>query len=169
MNSFWYFSMTTPPETPLHQQPTNARLEIFRQAVGKQMGEVSLSGYGRWLNGTLLDVQDDGSMTVEFCVRPEMLNPAQTIHGGVVSGMMDEVIGAAVYSLGKKYLFTTVNLIVDYFSAAKQGDVLHAKVSMIKQGGTIIHIQCELWHVAKERMMARGISNMIRTDVELPF
>ena len=161
--------MATSPETALNQEPTNARLELFRQAIGKPMGEVSLSGYGRWLNGTLLDVQDDGSMLMEFIIRSEMLNPAQTIHGGVIAGMMDEVIGAAVYSLGKKYLFTTVNLVVDYFSAAKQGDVLHAKVSMVKEGGTIIHIQCELRHTAKERMIARGISNMIRTDVELPF
>jgi uncharacterized protein (TIGR00369 family) len=147
----------------------NTRFEIFRQAIGKYMNEVGASSYGRWLNGKLLDVREDGSMQMEFTVRPEMLNPAQTIHGGVVAGMMDEVIGAAVYALGKKNLFTTVNLVVDYFAAAKVEDILHAKVAMVKQGATIIHIQCELWHVAKERMIARSVSNMIRTDVELPF
>lgn len=133
------------------------------------MTEVGASSYGRWLNGKLLDVQRDGSMLMEFTVRAEMLNPAQTLHGGVAAGMMDEVIGAAVYSLGKKNLFTTVNLVSDYFASAKTGDVLHAKVSMIKQGEKIIHVQCELWLVAKGRMIARSVSNMIRTEMELPF
>lgn len=156
--------METTPE-----QLMNERFEIFRQAIGKYTSEVGVSNYGRWLNAKLLDVQRDGTMVMEYTIRKEMLNPTQTIHGGVTAGIIDETIGAAVYALGRKHLFTTVNLVVDYFAPAKEGDIIHAKVSMVKQGGTIIHIQCELWLVAKNRMMARGVSNMIKTDVILPF
>ncbi len=166
------FRMETTASTSssmLPEQAVNQRFGLFQQAVGKYMSEVGLSNYGRWLNGKLLDVQRDGSMVMEFTVRSEMLNPAQTLHGGVAAGMMDDLIGAAVYALGKKHVFMTVNLVVDYFAIAKKDDVVHAKVSMVKQGGTIIHVQCELWLVAKERMIARSVSNMIRTDVELPF
>jgi acyl-coenzyme A thioesterase 13 len=164
--------MTTSPETSIEatsETVTSPIFELFRQFIGKSMAENSASSFGRWLNGTLRAVETDGSMTMEYTVRPEMLNPAQTLHGGVAAAMMDDVIGAAIFSLGKKNLFTTVNLVVDYFSSAKVGDTLHAKVSIVKHGGTIIHIQCELWNIQKNRMIARTVSNMMKTDVQSPF
>jgi acyl-coenzyme A thioesterase 13 len=177
--SFFLF-MATSPETSIDisseanvetnvEASTSPIFELFRQFIGKSMAENSASSFGRWLNGTLRAVETDGSMTMEYTVRPEMLNPAQTLHGGVAAAMMDDVIGAAIFSLGKKNLFTTVNLVVDYFAAAKVGDTLLAKVSLVKHGSTILHIQCELWSMQKNRMIARCISNMMKTDVQSPF
>jgi acyl-coenzyme A thioesterase 13 len=164
--------MATSPETSIESRTelsTNPIFEAFRQYIDKSMGENSASSFGRWLNGTLRSVESDGSMTMEYTVRPEMLNPAQTLHGGVAAAMMDDVIGAAMFSLGKKNLFTTVNLVVDYFASAKVGDTLQAKVAIVKHGSTIMHIQCELWSMQKSRMIARSVSNMMKTDVQSPF
>ena len=108
-----------------------------------------------------------GALEVEVLVRPEMLNPAGTFHGGVIAGLMDDIIGATIFTLGKKNFFTSVNLVVDYFAPAKQGDQLIAKTSIVKEGATVINAQCELWHPVKNRLVARGTTNLMKIDVEI--
>jgi len=38
-----------------------------------------------------------GTMTAELVARPELLNPFGTLHGGVVSALVDHVLGAVLY------------------------------------------------------------------------
>ena len=39
-------------------------------------------------------------MTAELDVRPELLNPFGTLHGGVLSALVDHVLGAVLYPPG---------------------------------------------------------------------
>lgn len=40
-----------------------------------------------------------GSMTAEIEVRPDLLNPFGSLHGGVLSALVDHVLGAVLYPL----------------------------------------------------------------------
>lgn len=152
-----------------HEQQESAShqvIETFRAHIGKSLRDTSLSPYGRWLSGTILAVER-GVMEVEFTVRPEMLNPAGTFHGGVVAGIMDEVIGMAIFTLGKKNFFTSVNLVVDYFASAKLGESVITKTAIIKEGATIMNAQCEVWNAERTRLLARGTTNLMKSAIEV--
>ena len=124
------------------------------------------SRYGAWLKGILKEAEE-GKLTAEFVVRKEMTNGIGSLHGGVIAGILDDMMGATVVSLGAKYFYTTVNLTVDYFYPGKLDDVLTAKAFVIKKGTMIHHVQCELWNLSTNKLLAKGNSNLLKIDVEV--
>ena len=90
-----------------------------------------------------------------------MTNPYGVLHGGITAGIIDDLIGATVYILGLNVQFTTVNNNIDYFATAVEGDTITAKTSVVKQGRTIINLQCEIFLERKQRLIAKGYSNML--------
>ncbi|RYE21579.1 MAG: PaaI family thioesterase [Sphingobacteriales bacterium] len=113
-----------------------------------------------WLRPIVLSAEK-GSLKCSYIVRKEMTNPMAVLHGGVTAGIIDDLIGATVYTLGLASHFTTVNNSIDYFAPAKEGDEIVAETTIIKRGRTIINLQCEIWLPAKSRLIARGYSNML--------
>ena len=63
--------------------------------------------------------------------------------------------------MGLKNRYTTINNNIDYFASAKEGDMITAKTSIVKQGKVIINLQCEIYLPVKNRLIAKGYSNMI--------
>jgi len=55
-----------------------------------------LTGLPEYLGVRTVDV-GPGTMVAELDVRPELLNPFGTAHGGVLSGLVDHVLGAVLY------------------------------------------------------------------------
>jgi acyl-coenzyme A thioesterase 13 len=143
----------------------NKILPILKAYIDKEF-ENNPSRYGAWLKGILKEAEE-GKLTAEFRVRKEMTNGIGTLHGGVIAGILDDMMGATVVSLGAKYFYTTVNLNVDYFYPAKEGDLITAKSFMVKKGTMIHHVQCELWNLATNKLLAKGTSNLLKIDVEV--
>lgn len=138
----------------------------IRQALISQLGQTvtsSPSAFMLWLAPVVREI-DHGAMTFEYVVRKEMTNPIGTLHGGVTAAIMDDMIGATIISLGRDHFYTTVNNVIDYFSTAKCGDLITGKTKVIKAGQQIINVQFELWNLQKERLLARGYSNALKTD-----
>lgn len=142
----------------------NKSLAFFKSQIGKDSSK-SPSPLMRWLNPTLLSAEE-GLLEFSYVVRKEMTNPMRIMHGGTTAAIIDDALGAAVFSLGNTNLYTTVNLAVDYFSTAKEGDVIIAKTTVVKKGKQIINAQCEVWNVDRTRMLAKGYSNLIKTEME---
>lgn len=138
----------------------------IRQGLIDQLGKTvtnSPSAFMLWLAPIVREIEH-GSMTFEYTVRDEMTNPIGTLHGGVTAAIMDDMIGATIISLGREYFYTTINNVIDYFSTAKAGDVITGKTTVIKAGRQIINVQFELWDLKKDRLLARGYSNALKTD-----
>ena len=140
------------------QNHANDRLKIFQSFVGKVV-QNSPSNFMNWLKPTVI-AAEKGSLHCSYVVRKEMTNPYGILHGGITAGIIDDLIGATVFTLDLAHAFTTVNNNIDYFAPAKEGDVITAKTSIIKQGRTIINLQCDVFLPAKNRLIARGYSNM---------
>lgn len=138
---------------------TNDRLKVFQSFIGKVV-EQSPSNFMNWLKPTVIDAEK-GSLHCSYIVRKEMTNPYGILHGGITAGIIDDLIGATVFTLGLKNAYTTVNNNIDYFAPAKEGDVITAKTSIVKQGRTIINLQCEIFLPSKSRLIAKGYSNML--------
>jgi uncharacterized protein (TIGR00369 family) len=143
----------------------NKALELFRLQIGKDASQ-SPSPLMQWLNPTLISAEV-GALEFSYVVREEMTNPLGIIHGGTTAAIIDDAIGAAVFSLGVSHVYTTVSLSVDYFSRAKTGETIIAQTKVIKKGKQIINAECEIWNADKTRMIAKGNSNLIQTKIAL--
>ena len=145
---------------------TNTRLDFFRSQLNADMSQ-SISPFGRWLNGKLRRV-DMGRMVADFRVREDMTNPAGVLHGGVASAILDETIGAMVFTLGREYMYTSVNLTVDFLHAARLDTIVTVSAEVIRAGKNIIH--CEGRIVATDgKVIAKCATNLIQTSVKIPF
>ncbi len=137
----------------------NSRLKIFQDFIGKEVDN-SPSNYMNWLKPTVLSAEK-GSLHCSYVVRKEMTNPYGILHGGVTAGIIDDLIGATIFTLNLSNVYTTVNNNIDYFATAKEGDLITAKTSIVKQGRIIINLQCEVFLQSKNRLIAKGYSNML--------
>ncbi|WP_338876787.1 PaaI family thioesterase [Spirosoma sp. SC4-14] len=127
----------------------------------------SISPMGRWLNGTLRSAEY-GRLVVEYLVRDEMTNPAGVLHGGAAAAILDDLIGATVFTLGREYAYTSVNLTVDFLHAARVGEVITASSDVIREGKNIIHGEGRIV-AADGKIIAKCSTNLIQTSVKLAF
>lgn len=139
----------------------NKALAYFKANIGKMAADSSPSPLGKWLNGKLL-AAEEGRLTWEFLVRKEMTNPLGVLHGGIVSAILDDVMGATVFSLGRPEFYTSINLNVDFLSSAREGDVLIATAEVIRQGSNVIYITGQVERSGKT--LARATSNLIKVS-----
>jgi acyl-coenzyme A thioesterase 13 len=141
----------------------NPVLEFFKSNIGKSSAEVSPSPLGRWLNGTLLEVGEEGSLTMEFVVRKEMCNPGGILHGGVATSMMDDIIGLTVFSMGNQIFYSSVNLSVDFLFSAKPDEKLIVKSKIVRLGKKIAHAEGEIRNEAGQ-IIAKCTTNLVATS-----
>jgi acyl-coenzyme A thioesterase 13 len=123
----------------------------------------SPSPFTLWLK-PIIRSSEAGALIFEYLVRKDMTNPMQVLHGGVSAGIIDDIIGKTVFTMNLSHHYTTINNYIDYFAQAHEGDIIEARSSVIKRGKQIINLQCELWLPIKNRLIARGYSNMIRLE-----
>ncbi|WP_443946879.1 PaaI family thioesterase [Pedobacter sp. AW1-32] len=135
------------------------RLNFLRQSIG-QVIRNSPSNYMNWLAPVLLEA-DFGVLVCKYTVRKEMTNPYNILHGGVTAGIIDDLIGATVFTMGLNERFTTVSNYIDYFAPANEGDEIVAQTAIVKRGKTILNLQCEIFLPVKNRLIAKGYSNML--------
>jgi acyl-coenzyme A thioesterase 13 len=141
-----------------------SHLEQLQSFIGKEF-TASPSPFMHWLNPVVLSAEE-GKLAFKYIIRKEMTNPMGTLHGGVTAAIVDDIIGATMFSFGEPVFYTTINNVIDYFAPAKEADVIIAETIIIKKGRQIVNAQCEIWNDDKSRMIARGYSNMLKTNIE---
>lgn len=130
----------------------------FKDQIGKEVAATP-PGFSKWLQPKILEVLDD-SLTIEVKVRPEMCNPTGTLHGGIHSAILDEVIGMTVAAMGNETHFVSLNMTTDYLRAARAGESVQAKSQVIRKGRTAIHIIAQLTN-AEGKELSRATQNMV--------
>lgn len=140
------------------------RIEQLRTFIGKEFS-TSPSPFMRWLKPIIISAEV-GHLEFEYQIRPEWLNPVGNLHGGVTAAIIDDILGATMFSLNEPSFFTTINNVIDYFAAAKEGENVIAETSIIKRGKQFVNAQCEIWNADKTRLIARGTSNLFKTELK---
>lgn len=138
--------------------------EMLKANIGKEITE-SPSPFMAWLRPVILKVEE-GSLTFQHTIRKEMTNPFGTLHGGITAAIIDDAIGATLISYGEPYFYVSVNLVIDYLSAAREGDVVLADTLIIKKGSQVVNAQCEVWNADRTRLIAKGYTNLLRTEIK---
>jgi uncharacterized protein (TIGR00369 family) len=93
----------------------------------------------------LLDAKPDcGWVRIGFMGKPEFLNPAGFIQGGILSAMLDDTMGPAVFIMTEGASYTlTIDLNVSFLAPAKIGP-LYGEATVIQLGKTIAFIEGRL-------------------------
>jgi uncharacterized protein (TIGR00369 family) len=142
---------------------SNAIVEEFKKYIGQEISE-SPSAVTRWLKGKLLEIEE-GALVAEFVVRPEMTNPLGILHGGSIALIMDDMIGATVYTLPTEVHFVSTNLNVSYLNAARLNEKIIAKTSIVKKGKTFIFAECEIYN-SRNSLIAKCSSGLVSTNLK---
>jgi acyl-coenzyme A thioesterase 13 len=138
----------------------NKVVKELTKAIGLESKSISPSPFGRWLNGKLLEVSV-GLLKVSFEVREEFTNPAGIMHGGVLAGMMDEIIGMTGYTLNNEGLFVAASLNVDFLRPSNVGDTLLVSANVVRAGKTMLHIVSEI-HNSEGKLIAKASTNLVK-------
>lgn len=144
--------------------PTGAVLAYIKEHFEGKLVTDSRSPAGNWMEFTL-DSIERGSATISLAVKKEMTNPYGNIHGGMMSLVMDEVIGWAVVSLDTNNNYTSLNLNVDFLYAIKEGERLKAVSKVIREGKKIIHVECSVYNM-QDQLLGKASSNLIVTSMK---
>lgn len=138
--------------------------EHFKAQIGKDVANTP-QGFSEWLQPRMIEVLED-SITIEVKVRPEMCNPVGTLHGGIHSAILDEVIGMTVAAMGNDTHFVSLNMTTDYLRAARAGEVIRATSQVIRKGRTAIHLIGQITN-AEGKELSRATQNMVTTGAPM--
>lgn len=136
------------------------KLAVLKSFTGKEF-TASPSPFMRWLNPVVVSAEE-GRIEFQYTVREEWLNPMGNMHGGVTAAIMDDIIGATMFSLNEESFIVTINNSIDYFSTARENDRIIAETKIIKRGKQFVNAECEIWNADKTRLIARGTSNLFK-------
>jgi 1,4-dihydroxy-2-naphthoyl-CoA hydrolase len=103
----------------------------YDPAVAEAMvSSMPLTGIPEYLDIRVTDV-GPGTMTAELEVRPELLNPFGSAHGGTLAALVDHVLGAVLYPLIPRGAWAaTTELKLNFLAPIRDG-VLRARSEVI--------------------------------------
>jgi uncharacterized protein (TIGR00369 family) len=97
------------------------------------------------LGWQLLDAKPEhGWLRVGFEGKPEFRNPAGFIQGGLLTAMLDDTMGPAVFVMTNGELYTaTIDLDVSFLAPARVGPI-YGEATVVQLGKTIASIEGRL-------------------------
>jgi len=93
----------------------------------------------------LLDARPkDGWVRIGFDGKKEFCNPAGFVQGGLLSAMLDDTMGPAVFVMTEGKLYTaTITMTVNYLAPARPGPIV-GEASVTQLGKTIAFVEGRL-------------------------
>lgn len=106
--------------------------ETFDPAVAEMMTTTAggMGGIPDYLGIRTVEV-GPGTMTAELDVRPELLNPFGSAHGGTLAALADHVLGAVLYPLIPRGAWAATTELKLNFLAPIRSGVLQARSEVI--------------------------------------
>ena len=115
---------------------------------------LSRHAFNHLLGFELVRVHTDG-LTIQCRLRPELMNSAGSLHGGVSASIADAAVGCALHHhFAGKRRFTTIEMKVNYFRPVTEGRLL-ARSHLVRVGSTICVGRVEL---ADDRRRSVGVA-----------
>lgn len=107
------------------------------------MSSESPQGFSKLIGLTFTDIEP-GYCRDMVDVTPELQNPHEVLHGGVMYTMVDTGMGAALYpELAEDELCATIELKISYFQAVRTGTVV-CETTLLQKGQSVAYLESEL-------------------------
>jgi uncharacterized protein (TIGR00369 family) len=106
-----------------------------------------------------------GWIKVEFDARPEFLNPAGRVQGGILAAMLDDTMGPAVMVKSEGALYpSSIDMNISYLAAAKPGPLV-CEGEVVRLGKTVGFVEGRLMD-ADGRLLVRATATVLLVPVE---
>jgi uncharacterized protein (TIGR00369 family) len=114
-----------------------------------------------------LTVVEPGKISYKMEVLPKHLATPTAIHGGMISAMMDAVIGVAALSVvaEENKLVSTIEFKISFLNPAFLGDILTGEGTVDKKGNRIIYASGEIKNQDK-KIIAKSIGTLNAYPIE---
>jgi uncharacterized protein (TIGR00369 family) len=148
-------------------KPNEKILAYLQANLNKKIADGNPNPISTWLDGTLINASA-GSITAEFTVREDQCNHAQVLHGGIITTILDEIMGMTLITLEIEHLYVTINLHVDFLFGAKAGEKVTAVSEVYRVGKKIANVEAKLYN-AEGKLLAKSTSNLAATSIPMKF
>jgi uncharacterized protein (TIGR00369 family) len=95
------------------------------------------------LGAELLEAAE-GRAKVRFVPGRDTTNPAGLVQGGILAACLDDVMGPAVFSLGREGFFVTVSMNVSFLGSAAPGQALLGEATVVRAGRRHLLVEARL-------------------------
>ena len=148
-------------------KPNEKIIAYLNANLNKKIADGNPSPITTWLDGTLIKASA-GSITAEFTVREDQCNHAQVMHGGIITTILDEIMGMTLITVEIDHLYVTINLHVDFLFGAKAGEKVTAVSEVFRVGKKIANVEAKLFN-ADGKLLAKSTSNLAATSIPVQF
>ena len=111
--------------------------------IKKDMDETN-QGFMKHLGGLNLNKIDNTNYEFSVEVKEIHLNTGKIAHGGFLSSIADTGMGTAAHQIAGNKRCVTISLDLKFITAAKLGEKLSGKVTILKKTKTLVFISCEI-------------------------
>ncbi len=116
----------------------------------EQRGKLSAGEKGamppcaRYLGVERIDV-GDGKVWVTIIPTEAMCNPQGVVQGGILAGMLDDVMGATLDRLEPGRVWATASMTTHFLNPVKPGETLLGQASVVHQGRRVFFLEAWLY------------------------
>lgn len=122
-------------------------------------------GFGKLLGMELYE-RGDGYSRGRLTVRPELLNPHGTLHGGVMYSLADSGMGSAVYSkMAPDESCATIEIQMVYIAAVREG-TLECETRVLNKGRRVAVLESEVRN--GDRLVAKALGTFAIFPISAP-
>ena len=111
--------------------------------IKKDMDETN-QGFMKYLGGLNLNKIDSTNYEFSFEIKEIHLNTGKIAHGGFLSTIADTGMGTAAHQVAGNRRCVTISLDLKFITAAKLGEKLNGKITILKKTKTLVFINCEI-------------------------
>lgn len=148
-------------------KPNETILSFLNANLNKKIADGNPNPITTWLDGTLIKASA-GSITAEFIVRADQCNHANILHGGIITTILDEIMGMTLITVEIEHLYVTINLHVDFLFGAKAGEKVTAVSEVFRVGKKIANIEAKLYN-EEGKLLAKSTSNLAATSIPVNY
>lgn len=118
------------------------------------------------LGWKLLDAQTEaGTVRIGFEGKPEFSNPAGFVQGGILTAMLDDTMGPAVFiKTDGRFYPSTISLTVNFLAPAEVGSIV-AEARVVQLGKAVAFMEGRLVNAAGT-VLATATANARLVDAE---
>jgi uncharacterized protein (TIGR00369 family) len=131
--------------------------EYFDQGMADSMirANETVTGLPRYLGVKLVEF-GPGKLVATMEVRPELLTPFGTLHGGVIAGVVDHVLGCVLYPLMQRGQWAaTTEFKLNYLAPVRQG-TLRAESTVLSLTKRTAVVRIEVTNDGRTACLAQG-------------
>ncbi len=138
--------------------------------IGTALDRLEAPPSSKLLGWRLLDARpSQGWIRIGFEGKPQFCNPAGFIQGGILSAMLDDTMGPAVFVMTEGRLFTaTVSMTVNFLAPARPGPLV-GEASVTQLGKTVAFVEDRLMgHDGSVLATATTSARLVETAKAIP-